>query len=69
MAAPEPTATPRQIYYITSLLEGRAAAGDDGGFFSTKGLYRVDGSIDRDAIAALTRKQASALIDSLRGTY
>lgn len=68
-AAPEPTATPRQIYYITSLLEGRAAAGEGGGFFSTKGLYRGDGSIDRDAVAALTRKQASALIDSLRGTY
>ncbi len=36
---------------------------------STRSLYNEDGSINRAAIAAMTRSRASALIDSLRGTY
>lgn len=67
--ASEPTATGRQVDYIVSLLEGRARRGDGGGFMSTNGLYREDGTADRDAIARLTRRNASALIDSLRGNY
>lgn len=68
-AAADPRATVGQIDYIVSLLEGRARRGDGGGFMSTNGLYREDGTIDRGAIAAMTRRNASALIDSLRGNY
>lgn len=70
-AAPtrEPLATGNQIDYIVSLLSRRTRAGEGGGFMSTQGLYREDGTINRAAIAAMTRRNASALIDSLRGNY
>lgn len=68
-ASQEPTATGNQIEYIVSLLARRARSGEGGGFMSTRGLYRKDGTIDRTAIAAMTRRNASALIDSLRGNY
>ncbi|BAD58860.1 hypothetical protein [Nocardia farcinica] len=68
-AAPEPTATDRQIDYIVALLEGRARRGEGGGFMSTHGLYKADGTVDRAAVAKMTRRTASAMIDSLRGNY
>ncbi|MBF6411182.1 hypothetical protein [Nocardia farcinica] len=62
-------ATEAQIDYIVALLEGRARRGEGGGFMSTRGLYKDDGTVDRAAVAAMTRRTASAMIDSLRGTY
>ena len=70
-AAPtrEPLATGNQVDYIVSLLSRRTYSGEGGGFMSTNGLYHEDGTINRAAIAAMTRRNASALIDSLRGNY
>jgi len=62
-------ATERQVGYILDLLARRRRSGEGGGFFSLRGLVDDTGRPDRDAIAALTRAQASALIDSLRGNY
>lgn len=55
----EPLATEKQVAYILRLLAQGAA--DEGGFMS--------GPRDRAGIAAMTRRQASAYIDSLTGRY
>lgn len=62
-------ATDRQIDYITELLARRIRNGEGGGFASTARLYDADGTIHRAAIAALTTREASTLIDSLTGNY
>ena len=58
-AAAAPLATPNQITLIEKLL--RQGRGDEGGFMA--------GPTDRAGIAALTRRQASRYIDSLRDAY
>lgn len=63
------TATDRQVEYIIKLLIDRVRSGEGGGFASTKGLYTPDGTIDRAAVTALTKAQASQLITSLTGSY
>lgn len=55
------TATDRQVDYILNLLSRRRRSGEGGGFFS--------GPTDRAGIAKLSRADASAYIDSLRGDY
>jgi hypothetical protein len=59
-AAPAP-ATDAQVNYIMDLLARRAASGEGGGFFH--------GPTDRAGVRRLTRADASAYIDSLKGTY
>jgi len=54
-------ATERQISYILDLLAQRRRSGEGGGFFN--------GPTDRAGIAALSRSEASAYIDSLKGDY
>lgn len=71
--APTPAATPmvtdRQVTYITRLLVQRIRSGEGSGFSGlVNGLTR-GGQVDTDAIRALTRKQASEVIDSLTGRY
>lgn len=69
---PEPKATAAQVDYIANLLAERVRSGDGGGFFATGAFLTRQGSqtrIDMDAVRSLTRKQASNLIDSLKGNY
>ena len=55
----EPLATEKQIAFIMRLIDqGRA---DEGGF--------ITGPTDRAGVARMTRRQASAYIDSLTGSY
>lgn len=54
-------ATEAQIAYILDLLARRRRTGEAGGFF--------DGPTDRAQIAAMSRSEASAYIDSLKGEY
>ncbi|MEV5204392.1 hypothetical protein [Streptomyces sp. NPDC053720] len=54
-------ATPRQVQYILDLLAERQSSGEGGGF------YR--GPEDAAGVARLTRTEASAYIDSLKGAY
>ncbi|WP_338683979.1 hypothetical protein QD712_25940 [Streptomyces acidiscabies] len=54
-------ATQSQIDYILNLLARRTRTGEGGGFF--------DGPADRAGIAALSRSEASAYVNSLKGEY
>lgn len=69
---PEPAITDRQVDYIAELLARRVRSGEGGGFFAT-GAFLVGAGdqtrIDMDAIRALSRRQASSLITSLKGDY
>lgn len=68
-AASETPASQRQVDYIAELLTRRQRSGVGGGFSGlVAGLYR-GGQIDRDAIRALTKAQASEVIDSLTDRY
>jgi hypothetical protein len=68
----EPAITDRQVDYIAELLAHRVRSGEGGGFFATGAFLIGEGDrtrIDMDAVRALTRRQASSLIDSLKGNY
>lgn len=54
-------ATDRQVDFIVNLLAARRRSGEEGGFFV--------GPVDRAGIARLSRADASAYIDSLKGDY
>lgn len=60
-ATSEPLATEKQVGFILTLLARRVRAGEGGGFMT--------GPTSRDAIAAMTRREASAYITSLKGDY
>lgn len=69
---PAAPATTRQVDYIADLLATRVRNGDGGGFVSTAGLLTGAGyqtRINLGAIRALSRTDASQLIDSLKGNY
>lgn len=69
---PAAPATTRQVDYITDLLATRVRNGDGGGYASSAGLLAGTGHqtrINLDAIRALTRTDASQLIDSLKENY
>lgn len=61
------TATERQVDYIAKLIHNGHA--DEGGFSGLVSSLHTNGRADRDAIAKLTKAQASQVIDSLTGTY
>lgn len=63
--AGQPMATGRQIDYILELLERRAHAAATRPSWVRRPSPQIDGPTDRDAIARLTRKEASAYIDAL----
>jgi hypothetical protein len=62
-------ATDRQVAYITELLARRARDGEGGGFVGVSHLYAPNGTIDVDAVRALTKDAASQVITSLTGRY
>lgn len=62
-------ATDRQVSYIGDLLRHRSRTGDGDGYMSVRGLVDETGRPDRAAISRMTRAQASAVIDSLSGSY
>jgi hypothetical protein len=67
--ATETLANSAQVERVIELLIRRARTGEGDGFASTKGLFTVDGAVDRAAVAAMTGAQASQLITSLTGNY
>lgn len=70
--APEPKATTAQVDYIANLLAERVRSGEGGGYFAIGAYLSGQGDrtrVDMDAVRALTRRQASGLIDSLKGNY
>src|SRR5690606_18539485 len=68
-AAAAARATERQVAYLVKLLARARRSGEGGGFISTRGLYTADGNVNIDALRQLTVRQASNLIDSLKGSY
>lgn len=64
-----PAVTARQADYIGSLLARRANNGEGGGFASVTRFFTADGNIDAAAVRALTKAEASTLIDSLTSNY
>lgn len=64
----EPMATDRQIDYAVSLLIKKHRSGEGDGFIDARGLI-TGGTVDKGALRAMTRRQISSLIDSLKGDY
>lgn len=67
----DPMATPKQIDYIVKLLIQRRRSGEEhAGFMATSAYWADNGTrVDTDALGKLTRRDASALIDSLKENY
>lgn len=59
-------ATERQVNYIAELLVRQSS---DAGFVSVRHLRHPNGNANLDAIRALSKAEASRVIDSLRETY
>ncbi len=70
----EPMATERQVEFIASLLAQRVRSGEGGGLVDVDALLIHRGplngpAINLQAIRALTRREASLTITSLKGEY
>lgn len=59
-----PLATEPQVAYAVSLIAARARSGEEGGHLSFRGGYPT-----AVQLAAMTRRDISALIDAMRSSY